>query len=286
GLAGAPVVRAAGVRGVDAGALRGGRHAVPPSPVRPAGQPLHARPAHLPRRAGRVTGRRRAERPGPDDHRPRAVRLPARRPRRRAGPVEARRQPGDDHARSFPERPGHPDGRRGGDARRRPTAAGAGSAVQRRPVGRLPRGAGEGAGPPARPRHPRHRLPHRRHPLRLGLRPADRWADLSAERQQRRRRAGLHVGDQRQPRRHHELSAPDHLAGGGDGVQGQQPAHQVPRLRLARVLRARGDPVRSTDGLVRPHRPRGPERGGHPLGVLPGSRRHPAGRDCSRAARM
>ena len=42
-----------------------GRAALPPLPLRPAGQPVDARPAHLPRPAGRLAGRSRAGRPGP-----------------------------------------------------------------------------------------------------------------------------------------------------------------------------------------------------------------------------
>ena len=97
----------------------------------------------------------------------------------RPGPraVEAGRQPGDDragHLRAGAARRARADRRRHRPAaRRRP-------ALQRRPVGRLHRRPPRGLRP-----HPRHRregraLPHRRHPLRLGLRAAVRRRDRAA----------------------------------------------------------------------------------------------------------
>ena len=78
-----------------------------------------------------------------------------------------------------------------------------GLAPQHRPVGRLHRRPPRAARPPARERHPQHRLPHRRHPHGLGQRRAGGRRDLPAVGLGRHRVRG-HLGDLRQPRRHPE----------------------------------------------------------------------------------
>src|SRR5690606_11796127 len=128
----------------------------------------------------------------------------------------------------------------------------------------------------ARPRNPGHRVPDRGHPFRLGVRAARQPAHLPPQPQLRGRGTGLHLGDQRQPRRHPRCAATDPLLGRRGRHQGEQPAREVPRLRLARLLGAGGLAERGAHGLVRPRRPYRPGELGPPRHVLPGGGRHPA----------
>ncbi len=162
-------------------------------------------------------------------------------------PVEADRQLGDDRAaldgaaarrRGRPDRPGH----RRAPLRRRP--------VQHRPVGRLHRRPARAASPTSPSRGQRHRLPHRRHPLRVGRRPAARPGRLPARRHGGRG-VRLHLGHLRQHRRPDRRSPAHHDAGHRGGPQGQQPPHQVRQLRRPRLLRARRDRGAGTHGLLR-----------------------------------
>ena len=61
------------------------------------------------------------------------------------------------------------------------------------------------------------------------------------DRRERRGGAGLHVGDQRQHRRRPRQPAPHPVALGRAGHPAEQPAREVPRPRLARLLGARRD---------------------------------------------
>ena len=67
------------------------------------------------------------------------------------------------------------------DQRRHRAAARGRDALQRRPVGRLHRRPARAVRVPRRPRHHRHGVPHRRHPLRVGLRPPDRRRHLPGQ---------------------------------------------------------------------------------------------------------
>ena len=75
-----------------------------------------------------------------------------------------------------------------------------------------------------------------------------------------------------------ERAAAHGVAGRRDGDQGEQPAHEVPGLRLARLLGAGGDPGGRADGLVHPRRPHRSELGRGLVDVLAGAGREPEGR--------
>ena len=154
-----------------------------------------ASPAPLP-----VARTPRDQQPGPHHRRPRAARLAQGRPAHRRAAVEAGRQPGDDRAGHL--RPAA-QGRAEPDQRRHRSAARRRRGVQHRPVGRLHRRPPRGVRAHPRPRRPRRRLPHRRHPLRLGLRAAVRRVHLPGGRRQRRRGAGVQLGHLQQPQGHH-----------------------------------------------------------------------------------
>ena len=187
-LPGQACPRAPGVRRVDAGADERHRRpprrhpAVPPLPVRQPGRAEHARPAHLPRPAGRrpapvPSAGRRDQRPGPHHRRPRAARLAQGRPAHRRSAVEAGRQPGDDRAghvrASCPTDVLDPINDVTGLLPRTasPTTPTSGTATPTT-AARCSPTSGTG--------RPRHRLPHRRHPLGLGLRAAVRRVHLPA----------------------------------------------------------------------------------------------------------
>src|SRR5690606_31057049 len=125
--------------------------------------------------------------------------------------------------------------------------------------------------------HPRHGLPHRRHPLGVGGGPAGRPQPLPVQRQLDRHRTGVHLDHQRQHGRHPAGATAHRIGGRRSGDPAEQPAHQARGTRLARLLGPRHHPGTGAHGLVRARRPHrsGEHRGA--LGLVRGSRRKPTG---------
>ena len=218
-----------GLRRVDAGAAvrhRGPRRRhpdLPPPAVRPARRAEHARPAQLPRPAGRRTGRPRLGRAT----RTRTItgrRAAATGSRTRLAAddaVEAGRQPGDDRAGHLRRR--SPQDVARADQRHDRAAAPRRRALQRRPVGRLHRRPPRGRSTTSATTVSRTRSSSPATSTRAG-RASCRPTPATYPRQRLgRRRVRRHLGDLQQPQGHHRHAAADHELAVEDDDQGQQP---------------------------------------------------------------